>query len=109
MRRAYDGLPGPAKIQSAERSLAISSACASGSAGGAERKVTASISRPTLSRKNCCAFSVSSSAFSWKPYGESSSTPRASGPSLAKVRWWGVTMVGLVSPDPRIVRMRGTG
>ena len=67
VRRAYDGEPGPAKTQSAARSRAISTACAARCAGGALRNDTASTWRPTLSRKNCCAFSVSSSAFSWKP------------------------------------------
>ena len=50
-----------------------------------------------------------SSAFSWNPYGVSSSTasPGPVAPTASITRRWVLIMVGAVSPDPMIVSSRG--
>ena len=64
---------------------------------------------PTLTLKYSSARAVMSSAFSWNPYGVSSRTAGTGrSPSLSSTARWTRAIVGVVSPEPMIVRMRGS-
>ena len=72
------------------------------------RNPEASIVSCTRCAKYSTARSVISDAFSWNPYGVSSKTARGVGsPRRATISRCGVTIVGAVSPEPMIARMRG--
>ena len=106
-RRAYDGLPGPAKAQEARPSRARARSREATGSSRLRHEAT-EMSTPTESRKYSLILSVRSSAFAWKPNGVSSIALLPL-PADARSSRWTFTMVGEVSPDPMMTRRAGTG
>ena len=73
------------------------------------RKLAMPMGLPTLSRKYAIPRVQMSLAFSWKPNGVSSSTAgTGGGPSRASRSACTDVIVGAVSPDPMMQRIRGS-
>src|SRR3954463_5735802 len=64
------------------------------------------VGRPTLVSKNSTVLALRSSAFSWNPYGVSTIATVAGSLNRSSSALWTLAIVGAVSPEPMIDRIR---